>query len=209
MSGGLADLPQGFVKLDHIRPYFFGARWRPYRNGTGGIWNGQAASGLVTATVRQEIRWVRHFRRGDREANSALAVDADRHHGRGVAPETACRALRQPGAGRPAGAACPSGVARLSPRLTACGTRPRDLRRFILRPVAAAAAAAFDRAQPGFFTGDIVARHRHDALALGELDLEVHQVLLAERHFRTTPDRTPTSAQSARHRAERPLRAAP
>ena len=31
---------------------------------------------------------------------------------------------------------------------------------------------------------DVVPRHRHDALALGELDLEIHHVLLAERHFR-------------------------
>jgi hypothetical protein len=31
---------------------------------------------------------------------------------------------------------------------------------------------------------DVIPRHRHHFLALGELDLEYHPVLLAERHFR-------------------------
>ena len=44
--------------------------------------------------------------------------------------------------------------------------------------------AALDPAQFCFLARDIIARHRHHALALGELNLEVHHVLLAERHFR-------------------------
>ena len=36
-------------------------------------------------------------------------------------------------------------------------------------------------AQPCFLIADVVAGHRHDALALGELELEVHHVLIAER----------------------------
>ena len=45
-------------------------------------------------------------------------------------------------------------------------------------------ALAFGVAQAALLARDIVARHRHHALPLGELDLEHHQVLLAERHFR-------------------------
>ncbi len=44
-------------------------------------------------------------------------------------------------------------------------------------------ALALGAAQPALLAGDIIPRHRHHVLPLGELDLEHHQVLLAERHF--------------------------
>src|SRR5581483_1215952 len=46
------------------------------------------------------------------------------------------------------------------------------------------ALAAFDAAQTCLLAGDVVARHRHDALALGQLDLDIHHGVLAERRFR-------------------------
>jgi hypothetical protein len=39
-------------------------------------------------------------------------------------------------------------------------------------------------AQPIFLAPNIVARHRDDVLSFRELDLEYHQGLFAERHFR-------------------------
>src|SRR5579875_196375 len=39
----------------------------------------------------------------------------------------------------------------------------------------------FDRPQAALLAADIVARHRSDALPLGDLDLEIHHRLLAER----------------------------
>src|SRR5581483_7650870 len=44
--------------------------------------------------------------------------------------------------------------------------------------------AAFEGAQPRRLPHDVVAGHRHDTLALGELQLHHHQPLLAERHLR-------------------------
>ncbi len=38
-------------------------------------------------------------------------------------------------------------------------------------------------AQLGFLMCDVVAGHRHDALALGELNLDIHEVLFAEGHL--------------------------
>ena len=43
--------------------------------------------------------------------------------------------------------------------------------------------ALLGAAQPGLAARDIVPRHRHDALPFRDLDLEVHQVLLSERHL--------------------------
>ena len=43
--------------------------------------------------------------------------------------------------------------------------------------------AGFERAQSRFLARDVIARRRHDALALGHLDLEHHHVALAERHL--------------------------
>src|SRR3974377_350075 len=43
--------------------------------------------------------------------------------------------------------------------------------------------ADLERAQAVLLARDVVAGHRCDALALGDLDLEVHHILLAERHF--------------------------
>src|SRR3954451_25087208 len=44
-------------------------------------------------------------------------------------------------------------------------------------------AAALDATQARFLAADVVARDRNHALALGQLQLEHHHVLLAESHF--------------------------
>ena len=71
------------------------------------------------------------------------------------------------------------------PRLTACGTdaiapgaaySPANCSRGCL-PSSIPRSLASSR-------GNVIPRHRHDPLAPGELDLEIHQVLLPERHFR-------------------------
>ena len=60
------------------------------------------------------------------------------------------------------------------------GTLSPSIRR---RAAAAAGWPLFERAQARLLARDVVARDRHDALALGELDLEHHHVLVAERHL--------------------------
>ena len=45
-------------------------------------------------------------------------------------------------------------------------------------------AAAFEPAQARFFAHDVVAGDRNDILSFGQLKLEHHHALLAERHFR-------------------------
>src|SRR5258707_15504201 len=44
-------------------------------------------------------------------------------------------------------------------------------------------AAAFHAAQAGFFARDVVARKRHHVLTLGQLNLEHHHAVDAERHL--------------------------
>src|SRR5258708_3402510 len=63
--------------------------------------------------------------------------------------------------------ACPAGLPVW--RSTACDLQPRPF-------------AALEPAQLCLFLPDVIPRHRHHVLALGDLDLEIHQVLLAERH---------------------------
>src|SRR5262249_33240400 len=45
------------------------------------------------------------------------------------------------------------------------------------------AVPALATAQTGLFAPDVISRHRHHTLALGELELEHHHVLLGEGHF--------------------------
>ena len=66
-----------------------------------------------------------------------------------------------------------------APRISACETR--------FHSPAICSRGRLPRSMPRSLASssrDVVARHRHHALALGELDLEIHHVLLAERHFR-------------------------
>jgi hypothetical protein len=46
------------------------------------------------------------------------------------------------------------------------------------------AAPVLKNAQPRLFARDVIAGHRHDALLFGQLQLENHHRLLAERHLR-------------------------
>src|ERR1700730_18649782 len=46
------------------------------------------------------------------------------------------------------------------------------------------AAVAFQHSQAGLLARNIIASHRNDALLFGQLHLEHHHILLAERHLR-------------------------
>src|SRR3954453_14921400 len=124
---------------------------------------------------------------GSRGENVALRFG--RGDGRSLASGVPLYVLRSCGSGRgtttPGTAADSAHVHRgkryapkLSSELLAGDLQPRT-------------SAALDPAKPCFFSEDVVTRYRHHALAFCELDLEIHHVLLAERHFRAREVKLP------------------
>jgi hypothetical protein len=171
----VVHIPQDFVLAGMMR---FGSGFLA-RTG-----NGAAKSVLAIGTIR-----------GERRAGMALA--ADRGHGtdrpaRSASP--AHRSLRVEGGTHPIGPVA-DGVstghhdvqpAQLVWRLRSaqCELRNLDSRCLLTRNSEPRPLASLQAAQPCFLPRDIVARHGNNSLTLGKLDLEIHHVLLPERHFR-------------------------
>src|SRR5690242_17121234 len=118
----------------------------------------------------------------DRKRSDPVAFEVDRGDGKIFSARVACTSRR---AARTRGVACAAGPARPSSLCVTLQSTELTLRSDLFAgDLKARPLSKFGAAQLGFLARDIVARHLHDALALGELNLDVHQVLLAERHLR-------------------------